>query len=358
MRNGVWKLVATPVVVLALLLAVSGCTGRAGVGPQGQAVGAAGATVSVDAALVELAQLPAPEGVDPALFARLKAALHDALLARAGGKLAAMPPTGTASQVNDLALTGEEPPYALTWHHRSQGDYNQDGVVSIADVTPIAIHFGETVPGDDTAHVSIQAVVDGNQDGTVSISDVTPIAMRFGVEVHRYVIENSLTEGVDWSEVSRVAPADGTGTGRKLFTFSLDSPAERELYRVRPVDSGEVFGDASNAVRFFTGELLLRLDTPAETGAGTPDDPYVVLLDTPYQLKVIEDPSGAAIDRTEEACFETMPPAFITFSTDVNGLMTVDNVMAGDFWVVGLLGELAPLSTARVYFRVLGDLPL
>ena len=92
-------------------------------------------------------------------------------------------------------------------------------------------------------------------------------------------------------------------------------------------------------------------------GTGTPDDPYVVLLDTPYQLKVIEDPSGAAIDRTEEACFETMPPAFITFSTDVNGLMTVDDVMAGDFWVVGLLGELAPLSTARVYFRVLGDLP-
>ena len=45
------------------------------------------------------------------------------------------------------------PPYYdpgdLTWRYVNDGDYNQDGIVTVGDITPLAIHYGHIVGTDD-----------------------------------------------------------------------------------------------------------------------------------------------------------------------------------------------------------------
>src|SRR4030042_1779030 len=96
---------------------------------------------SLEEALAQLDAYQAPEGVDPALFEMLKTKLRDALVARGVGKFVSAPP-GEGSRVIDLDLVDLEGIYTLAWHYRNEGDYDQDGIVGITDVTPIAIHFG------------------------------------------------------------------------------------------------------------------------------------------------------------------------------------------------------------------------
>ena len=51
------------------------------------------------------------------------------------------------------------------------------------------------------------------------------------------------------------------------------------------------------------------------------------------------------------------PPAFVVFAAEEPRLMTVENIMAGDFTVVALLGAIAPMPSGDVYFRAQGNLP-
>ena len=109
--------------------------------------------------LVELEALTTPEGVDAALFQRLKDRLREKLVERYGekGVCKAPDPLNERNRVNDLHWIGEEDGEVVNnrvkgmqWRYRNLGDYNQDGVVSIDDITPLAIHYGESVPDDDT----------------------------------------------------------------------------------------------------------------------------------------------------------------------------------------------------------------
>jgi len=297
----------------------------------------------------------APDGVDPALYAKLKNVLRDELLRLDAYKRASQPPSGAANQVADLELAEDGGDYYLSWSYRNLGDYDQDGAVGISDITPIAMYYGQAVPeiDGDPDDYSIQAVVDGSGNGTVDIADITPIAMSYGTSVDGYAIQTSADEAQTWDDLPPVLVGTATGDGRVGFEVLLDSPVERNIYHVVPYFGAE-FGDDSNAVRYFTSELVLILETPAESGAGTAEDPYVVLLDTPYELRVEDDEE---VDISDSVDFETTPPAFITFAPDVPRLMTVDDVMAGDFTVVALLGEIAPMPSGVVYFRAQGDLP-
>ncbi len=296
-----------------------------------------------------------PDGVDPALYAQLKDALFSELLKVQGGKNASQPPTGDLNLVADLELAVVETEYHLIWSYRNLGDYDQNGAVGISDITPIAIHYGEAVPEIDGQpdDYSIQAVVDGSGNGTVDIADITPIAMNYGTTVDGYAVQTSGDEAQTWDDLPPVLVTAATGEGRKGFEVLLESPIERNIYHVVPY-FGEEDGDDSNAVRYFTSKLVLIVETPPESGAGTAEDPYVVMLDTPYWLRVEDDEEA---DVSAGVAFETMPPAFIAFTAEEPRLMTVESIMAGDFTVVALLGELAPMPSGDVYFRAQGTLP-
>lgn len=301
-------------------------------------------------ALAGLEAVAAPAGVDEGLFAMLKAELKDELL-----RCASTPPSGAANVIEDLVLYWNEgtAEWTLEWSYRNLGDYDQDGTVAISDLTPLAQHYGETY--DPAAEPDcLLAVIDGSGNGAVDIADVTPIAQNFGVEIAGYSVEVSLTEGAEWDEVDTVPQGAATGDERKLLEFVLDDPEERSLYRVRAYDAGQAaYGAPSNPVRYYTDTLALELVTTAEGGDGSQEEPFIVLPGEPYELQA----TYGAEDVSAEVGFSTMPPAFISFTDEVPRLLTVDDEMAGDFYVVALLGELAPIQSGRLYFRVQGVLP-
>jgi hypothetical protein len=217
----------------------------------------------------ELDALACPGGVDIALWAELKDALEEALLSQEESRLSSRdsefkesrlenrdsfsdmarsvstPPTGEANQVNDLAIADNgDGTYTLTWHYRNLGDYDQNGAVSISDITPIAQHFGEAwAAGEEN---SLPSVIDGSGNGRVGIEDITPIAVNIGVKVDHYTIEGAAEQDGPWESASDVAQSAGSGDRRLAYEHIL-SDAPHRWYRVVPYDSDEVSGEPSES---------------------------------------------------------------------------------------------------------------
>jgi outer membrane protein assembly factor BamB len=204
--------------------------------------------LALDEVLAEIESHEAPEGVESTLYERLRDELARQLRLRAVGKIVCAPPTSEANRVNDLSVTDNgDGHYTLIWHYRNQGDYDQNGTVAIADITPIAMHFSEEVPEGDTQGNSLQAVIDSSGNGKVDIADVTAIAMSFGRECTAYAIERSLEEDGTYVEVATVPLSQASGEGRLAFSYGLYlTPG---WVRVIPCDGAAAHGIASDPVR-------------------------------------------------------------------------------------------------------------
>lgn len=175
------------------------------------------------------------------LLAALSAELERQLDAT-GWKSVSAPPTG-----NDAiaVLSFDSETSTLSWGYYSPGDYDQNGEVNVADITPIAVHFGES--GGFTGN-SIQAVVDGDSNGEINTADITPLVVNFGTTVSEYRIFTS-TDETDY-------PWDGGDNGpttvlleaiplnasvlepgsRLQFIFDIAEPLVDAYYWVRPSD--------------------------------------------------------------------------------------------------------------------------
>ncbi len=156
-------------------------------------------------------------------------------------------PSGNGSQA---PLMLEEEQLNLHWLYACAGDYNQDGQVAIADLTPIGLNFGAVAEGGAFDPTSALSVVDGNQDGTISVQDLAPIGFNF----RRKVTAFNVYQGTDTAQLpdandapSELSPVGSlpfssagfnSATQRITFDFPLSlPPAEGEIYWVRPVDS-------------------------------------------------------------------------------------------------------------------------
>jgi len=241
--------------IFAFALLLTTCGGSHRVAPPIQAAD------SLDSALAELDALETPAGVDPALFAQLKDALADALneSCRAaiygrrdsirnddGGdesppyRCVSTPPTGDANKVTDLAIADNgEGTYTLTWHYRNSGDYDQNGVVAIEDIIPLAVHFGESYELSDRN--CLLAVIDGSGNGTVDIADITPIAMNLGVECVKYNVEGGDSAEGAFNLIQEAPLSEATGVGRLEFSVELDK-LSWDYYCVVPYDSENAIG--------------------------------------------------------------------------------------------------------------------
>jgi PKD repeat protein len=272
------------------------------------------------ASLAELEAVAPPEGVDAGLWDRLTAELGRVLAERevaaagdtttattgdtamgASGKLASAPPVGEASAT---VLTYNAAASTLSWRYYSIGDYNQDGLVSINDLTPLGQRYGEASPlgaGQPFPPDSLGAVIDGNGDGLINISDITAIGQNYGARVDGYRVYSA-----EDTSAYPAGPAQPNGAGAKLLaTVGLAEgsgmPGERrrfdaqvvptkavQYYWVRPCDGMED-GVASNHV-----EVLLPPNSPPEAElhySGAPRTPAHIIWDaTPSH-----DPDGMIV---------------------------------------------------------------
>jgi len=182
----------------------------------------------------------------------------------------------------------------LTWDYYYPGDYNQDGLVGVSDLTPLAQHLGEkgTVPhwewdevanedvfqGYFFAEHSLGDVIDGNHDGWITLNDITLIGRRFGEGIQAFNLYASINPQVDMpranDELSRgeailAVPAYSRSGDvrqeRTYFVMPFPDLVNGRSYWVRPEFNGQE-GTASNAARFDTKvPELLWLELQPET---------------------------------------------------------------------------------------------
>jgi PKD repeat protein len=168
------------------------------------------------------------------------------------------PPDTARSQTQ---LSWDEPSSTLSWRFYSQGDYNQNGLVGITDLTPLGMLFGQTLtyPGGlDTA----KAVVDGNGDAQLNVGDLAPIGINYDkslqggwniwgcVDTSQYpsdpTDDNGTATFVANVGLEAFDPSTARATDRLLYTYKITAPQPGEVYWVRPLDDGLHEGIASN----------------------------------------------------------------------------------------------------------------
>lgn len=199
-------------------------------------------------AMCDLQSLTTPDGVDQALFQTLLDELARQLTAAFESKHLSKLPVGNADRVGDLAISeNEDKTFTLSWHYRNPGDYDQNGIVNVSDITPLAMHFGERVPASDTDLNSIQAVIDGSANGIIDIADITPIATNYFSEIKAYEVEKSQPVTAAFEDTAVVSLEDSAGDGRKLFTYHI-ALARRAQFRVVARDSSGNVGNPSEPV--------------------------------------------------------------------------------------------------------------
>ncbi len=271
-REGIMRIrgilygITVALVILAIAFVLSTCGGAHRVAPPlqsgGQAIQVAD-EVSLDEALDELDAYPCPEGVDEALWGELKKALGEALqetgsgelqfatpsgVSRPGGRESdraiSTPPTGEDNRVDDVDLIDNlDGTFTLTWHYKNAGDYDQNGSVGISDITPIAMHYGETYEPEDMN--CLAAVIDGSGNGVVDIADVTPLAIHYGSQVAGYVVEGGDAPDGAFTEFDTVEYAPPESEERKAFSYGVPE-TEYSWFRVTPYDPESAPGDPSN----------------------------------------------------------------------------------------------------------------
>jgi len=178
--------------------------------------------------------------------------------AAAAPRVTASPPDAAASQAHAAWDAGAG---TLRWRYYNQGDYDQNGEVNIADITPLGLYFQQLLnyPADEN---TVQAVADGDGNGEINLADITPIGSNFGKDCllgwHVYSCndpaqypagptdDNGTAVQAAQLYLSDYDPNMSPWTERLLYQVTIAAPNPGDVYWVRPVDSDGVEGIASN----------------------------------------------------------------------------------------------------------------
>ena len=142
-RSGVTFLSIPAAALMACALLLQACGGNGNPSSLRNSGGARNVeSKTVDDVLSDLRALAAPEGVDAEAFNSLKSALEKALAQSGKARFVSRPPMEESSRVGDLQFVNDgDGTYSLSWGYRNTGDYDQNGEVSVPDITPIAVNY-------------------------------------------------------------------------------------------------------------------------------------------------------------------------------------------------------------------------
>jgi hypothetical protein len=154
-----------------------------------------------------VSSLEKPASVDGTLWEMLVKELDRSLEFYGADKRTLAAPSGPGGKAVDLsAVEGTGGAMTLSWSYRNTGDYDQNGEVGVADVTPIAINFLKDSASSDW-HAA--RVADGDGSGEIGISDITPIALNFLNLVEGYLIETAPSTDGPFEAVEEVPFGEG-----------------------------------------------------------------------------------------------------------------------------------------------------
>ena len=192
----------------------------------------------------------------------------------ATAKTASTPPDSALSQTQ---LWWDETSAILTWRFYNQGDYDQNGEVNIADLTPLGLYFGQPLsyPADEN---TARACADGDHNGELNIADLTPIGSEYGnnllsgwsvyqcADVGQYpsspTDDNGTGDFQDSVALADISPTTDRATDRLAYTFHITNHTLGDVFWLRPNDDQGIQGIASNYV----------------TSSGTNHSPHVTEL--------------------------------------------------------------------------------
>jgi hypothetical protein len=184
-----------------------------------------------------IAALPLPPGVKPEVWHELTSALAQQVAARQTS--AAQPP----QLPRPSELTYDPATHEVTWAYELAGDYDQDGVVTLADLVPLAQHFGEVAPNPYNQpqpafdYWSIQAVIDGDRDGVIGLSDLTVLGKNLGARVDGYSLYASRSfSDYPLAEVPMTLPAEVIWAADFEYDRSYMTPANASPASCRAAD--------------------------------------------------------------------------------------------------------------------------
>lgn len=157
-----------------------------------------------------------------------------------------------ATEASRAALSMDALNTALNWTYYCQGDFDQNGEVNIADLTPLGIHFGQSGPFLPN---SVEAVVDGDGNGEINLADLTAIGLNYGRRVTAYRIFES-ANAADYpagndspSTIQALGSTElhaGDPTQERLrYSFTLNEIGAGNFYWVRPIDGAPLDAGAS-----------------------------------------------------------------------------------------------------------------
>jgi len=281
------------------------------------------ASKSVALVLAEIDTTETPAGVDQDVFSQLKAELKRALLVRNISKVWYTPPTGEKNRVTDLEVvdseTGED---GLQWSYVNVGDYNQDRLVTISDLTPVGVHFNKTTGAPDW---DIASLADGNADGRITVHDITPIGQNFNSWLESYLVERAAGEAGPWTLVCTYAYIPPVGNSRIRFKYQFPEPMPG-FYRVIPTD-GNSRGEPSNVVYAAAeGEIPNIVAVQPLSGATGSSATFTATVTGREPLVYSWDFDGAATPNTSTDKSPTITlgalgnyPASLTVANDLDG---------------------------------------
>ena len=170
-----------------------------------------------------------------------------------GLRTASVPPVGQPNLISDLTVTDAgNGQVTLGWTQVNVGDYDFNGQVNIADLTPLAQHLNTTYNRDSPqAREKTEYWLDGDANGEINIADLTPIGANFDATIAGYNIRQNSVLIAGAGEGQPSVPAS-SGIERSelppLYEITLDGTLV-DNWKVTAVDGDGIEGaDSSGGV--------------------------------------------------------------------------------------------------------------